>query len=607
MTDLRFNPPAKTGVNFNSGHVLTLLIAIAVLLCGTAPASAQKKPKYYIGDIVEYQDSYAGKTYGLILGVKPKIKIERLDEKAGFKEGRPSRSGTVTLIDSLRKREKPRRWESADGEFTLQATLVDFDDETVRLKNAEGDVLPVPKSKLCQKDHDYLGRSDLEKSKNPFEVDASANFPQEVLDLIKRRGQLLELLQRHHKLARLRREPMVGDIVKYQTRSGSLEYGIIYSLDGSGKVEMIDEEGNPDQVSTSLKSLSWWYFDREVKPIMARSWKSASGKFSIEAKLVGIDGGNVVLEKLDGGRTSVPLAKLSSSSQQYVEKYRPRFENSADEVAATRENYDAKLKTLVARRSELLERLRNDSIAAKEAANIAVVKLTERPIQLTAEQLKPESLNGKSFSTSVGIEVAASSKIESVSYSKDSGLVAFTTDPRTGTPKLFVVGVDSSSVFGSDPKDRIGEDAKVLSISPSGQTILVFSEDERRKQQLELWKFAKGELTRTATVPYKSNRTPNATLFSDTNGIILNAYGEAVFFNIGDRITPTHIVSKEGPTRNGAGLQVSDDRKSIFYFGAKGNELYVVDITKTERQHPFSASIKKARGRWHWLTSKQAI
>jgi len=65
MTDLRFNPPAKTGVNFNSAHVLTFLIAIAVLLCGTAPASAQKKPKYYIGDIVEYQDSYAGKTYGL--------------------------------------------------------------------------------------------------------------------------------------------------------------------------------------------------------------------------------------------------------------------------------------------------------------------------------------------------------------------------------------------------------------------------------------------------------------------------------------------------------------------------------------------------------------
>lgn len=571
---------SKTGFNFRCAHILATLLAMTTLFGRPNTAHAQKEQKYYIGDIVEYDDFFGGTSYGLILEMNPSIKIERLDSKGNFKDGSVKRSGKVTLIDSLRKKtiEQARRWQSADGEFTLEATLVSFDDNTVRLKNADGKILPIPKSKLCEKDHAYLDRSKLVESKNPFEVAPDKDFPEEVLTLIARRGQLMELQLRHQQLIRLRREPLVGDIVRYQTRSGTLNYGIIASLDSSGKVETIDEDGELDQVSTSLKSLKWWYFDREVRPIVARSWKSANGKFSIEAKMVGIEGSTVVLEKLDGKQTKVPLAKLDITSKKYAEKLRSRFEDTNDSIVNSRESYDAKLQMLLVRRDELLERLRTDIIAAKEAANIKAIPIMLKPIEISADQLKPESIDGKSFSASVGIQAAPSSRIESISYSKDSGLVAFTTDPRTGSPKLFVVGVDSNSVVGSDSETRVGEDAKVLSISPSGEIILVFSRDERKKQQLELWKHQQGQLSRTATVPYESNRTPNASLFSDSNGIILDAMGNAVFFEISDRITPTHIVSGSGRSGRGGGLQVSDDGKSIFYSSTLGNELYVLDI-----------------------------
>ncbi|WP_254507472.1 SHD1 domain-containing protein [Anatilimnocola floriformis] len=51
---------------------------------------------------------------------------------------------------------------------------------------------------------------------------------------------------------------------------------------------------------------------------LAREWSDATGSFKIEAELVAVRGGKVVLEKADGAIISVPLEKLSAADQKYL-------------------------------------------------------------------------------------------------------------------------------------------------------------------------------------------------------------------------------------------------------------------------------------------------
>ncbi len=50
-----------------------------------------------------------------------------------------------------------------------------------------------------------------------------------------------------------------------------------------------------------------------------RTWTASNGKFSVEAKLVKVDEGKLVLKRADGQEISVPLDKLSEADQKYVD------------------------------------------------------------------------------------------------------------------------------------------------------------------------------------------------------------------------------------------------------------------------------------------------
>src|SRR5262245_30166152 len=49
-----------------------------------------------------------------------------------------------------------------------------------------------------------------------------------------------------------------------------------------------------------------------------REWTDASGKFRIEAELVAVRNGKVILEKADGSVITVPLDKLSTADQEFL-------------------------------------------------------------------------------------------------------------------------------------------------------------------------------------------------------------------------------------------------------------------------------------------------
>jgi hypothetical protein len=69
----------------------------------------------------------------------------------------------------------------------------------------------------------------------------------------------------------------------------------------------------------SFSLLSATAFAEPAKTSSAmRTWKDASGKYTIEAKMVGFADGLVQLERPDGTTISVPLEKLSDEDQKFV-------------------------------------------------------------------------------------------------------------------------------------------------------------------------------------------------------------------------------------------------------------------------------------------------
>jgi len=55
-----------------------------------------------------------------------------------------------------------------------------------------------------------------------------------------------------------------------------------------------------------------------VSSSWAREWTDSTGKFSVEAELVEVQGEKVILKKADGSVLAVAIARLSEADQQYV-------------------------------------------------------------------------------------------------------------------------------------------------------------------------------------------------------------------------------------------------------------------------------------------------
>src|SRR5687767_9288719 len=51
---------------------------------------------------------------------------------------------------------------------------------------------------------------------------------------------------------------------------------------------------------------------------LARKWSDATGKFSVEAELLKVEAGKVVLKKASGSEITVPVARLSQIDRRYL-------------------------------------------------------------------------------------------------------------------------------------------------------------------------------------------------------------------------------------------------------------------------------------------------
>ncbi len=83
-----------------------------------------------------------------------------------------------------------------------------------------------------------------------------------------------------------------------------------------------------------------------------RTWSDTSGKFSVEAELVEVKGGKVLLKKADGSELIVPLAKLSEADRDFL-----KSQTAATSVEALSPE---DLKAIAAKATEFYEDLRTE-------------------------------------------------------------------------------------------------------------------------------------------------------------------------------------------------------------------------------------------------------
>ncbi len=64
--------------------------------------------------------------------------------------------------------------------------------------------------------------------------------------------------------------------------------------------------------------VGWMCLSVQARGQELRTWTDLTGKFSIKAKLIGVDGGKVNLEREDGTAMQIDLKKLSKADQEYI-------------------------------------------------------------------------------------------------------------------------------------------------------------------------------------------------------------------------------------------------------------------------------------------------
>jgi hypothetical protein len=99
-------------------------------------------------------------------------------------------------------------------------------------------------------------------------------------------------------------------IVRVSAERGSLDFNI--TLDASDKISGLYVAPSTSARAVDLTSNS---------PV--RRWSDATGKYHVNAELIGVENGKVQLKKSDGKVITIPLAKLSAQDQEALKKLPP--------------------------------------------------------------------------------------------------------------------------------------------------------------------------------------------------------------------------------------------------------------------------------------------
>ncbi len=185
---------------------VAIIAWIGVLNCSCVSAQRQGP---VIGDIIQYE-RFRELRYGLVVEYFGSgVKVEYFDNDRGLR--------TDVVMGSLAKWEyvdryrlprevqiKPRKWSSANGQFTVIAKLSDVDKDKVQLEKQDGDQIVVHIDKLSERDRNYILKHRTEfSSTSSADVETKPDWPAAVLKLLQRRKELVARETRARKTAEM--------------------------------------------------------------------------------------------------------------------------------------------------------------------------------------------------------------------------------------------------------------------------------------------------------------------------------------------------------------------------------------------------------------------
>ena len=228
-----------------------------------------------------------------------------------------------------------------------------------------------------------------------------------------------------------------------------------------------------------------------------RTWTSANGKFSVDAKLKSLKGENVLLERADGSTAEVPLARLSKADNRYVEEWKTKSSRPVREVR----EWDGK-----PRREAKMSGSRDVRLDKNPPWNLKPTPIKLARFNSTRQSIRLPDLNTPDFEAS---QFTGETAIFS-SPSRDRLCLVETRSQQSGSGmRLFVRYLDVANGQISEalntPSPR---NIKPFDWSPNGKRILIQGGSGFDRNRIGVLEDRNGELLEVASWEAYSTMAP---------------------------------------------------------------------------------------------------
>ena len=309
-----------------------------------------------------------------------------------------------------------------------------------------------------------------------------------------------------------------------------------------------------------------------------RSWKDASGKFSIRAKFVSLENGLVTLEREDGTAMEIDLARLSEADKTYIAG-RPKAEDPF-KVAAPKDPFKAKAMPRGGPKGEAAEAKAVTPNWSKSRAVALAPESPEWKVAIAAEtapaavpKARPIGLPVKKefFERTKGLVVSAGGKMALVGYNID--------EPKPlGLTRIVECDLETGKVLGGAVTPGL---LLPLALNDEGSRVLMRRDEFGfgNNDRLELWSLTDSGLEKDRSfVPYGDVKGGDrdvkwAAFLPEDRLLTVSNAGRLVAWDLAT-LDPIYDLGMEG----GCVPALSPDRKLLAFTTAK--EIGVLDVAE---------------------------
>ena len=306
-----------------------------------------------------------------------------------------------------------------------------------------------------------------------------------------------------------------------------------------------------------------------------RTWKDASGKFSIKGKYVSAEDGKVTLEQEDGEELEIELKQLCAEDQKYVAG---RLDNPFKAASKEKDPFKAKAGSTRGKASGPKTLSVNWSkartVIAAPAGGDWSATVGEAPAQAAAIKARPVALPPKAnfFEGLKGLVVSADGKKAMVGYGWD--------EPKpAGTTRLVLCDLQSGERLGASAAPGL---MAPLALSDDG-TRAIMRRDEfgfGNADRLEVWGLSESGIAKEVAfvphgdVPHAPDRDVKWGAFVDASRALTRSEGGKIVLWEVAKARPIYALDAKG----GGTPALSPDRKLLAF--TTGKEVGVLDVEK---------------------------